>query len=350
MGVDSVANFATDRLSSAYRSELRKSGVLTGWPIVLLAGVVLAGCSSSRGLPLRSDDETRMVPNEQAFALPEIGGPAVTAVLEKRYANATEQDVLLATSAVTPGQNMLRIQIFGPVDTTLASQDTLRAGYLVAKNTGAEMRDLIPGVRMQTSGYYVQNEYGPFGYAVGRTTSGDTCLYAWQRITSTGFKQTWIGNKGSIQVRLRLCDQNASEQRLLQSMYGYTINASFKDQNWNPYGEPLPPDEALGRPGAPMYPVSASRFETVTEPIAEPPPLRQSGARRQAAAVPAQVPVQLPAPVGPIVPPPPGDELASSSASGARIMQSPASTVPSGAAPLVPPPPCLPNSTEMRCN
>jgi hypothetical protein len=68
---------------------------------------------------------------------------------------------------------------------------------------------------MQTSGYYVQNKYGAFGYAVGQTRSGDTCFYGWQRITSTGFTQTWIGNKGSIQVRLRLCDQNASRSECL---------------------------------------------------------------------------------------------------------------------------------------
>jgi hypothetical protein len=337
MSIDSVAVFVTSRLSSAYSSELRKFGPLTGWQTALLAAALVAGCS--KGLPLRSDDLTRIVPNEQAFALPEIGGPAVTAVLEKRYTNATEQDVLLATSAATSGQNILRIQVFGPVDTALANQETLRAGYLVARNVNAEMRELVPGVRMQTSGYYVQNKYGPFGYAVGRTKSGDTCFYGWQRITSTGFTQTWIGNKGSIQVRLRLCDQEASEQRLLQAMYGYTINASFKSKNWNPYGEPLPPDETLGRLGAPTYPVSASRFETVAEPIAEAPPKRRAVPRRQAAAVPAQAPAQRQAPIGPNVPPPPGDDVASSSQSGASTIQAPAATIPIGAVPLVPPPP-----------
>jgi hypothetical protein len=337
MSIDSVAVFAESRLSSAYRSQHGRLGTSTGWKVALLAAALVSGCS--RGLPLRSDDLTRIVPNEQAFALPEVGGPAVTAVLEKRYTNATEQDVLLATSSAVPGQNMLRVQIFGPVDRTLASQDKLRAGYLVAKNVNAEMRQLIPGVRMQTSAYYVQNKYGPFGYAVGRSSSGDTCLYGWQRITSTGVAQTWIGNKGSIQVRLRICDQSASEMRLLQSMYGYTINASFKDGHWNPFGTPLPPDETLGRGGAPVYPVSASRFETVAEPIAEAPaaPKRQSS--RQVA---VEQP-QLPAPIGPVVPPPPGAKIASSSSRAV-----PAS--PAAAAPLVPPPPCAPNSAESFCN
>lgn len=336
MSTDSVAKFAATRLSSAYRSELKKSGFSIERSALLAAGILLAGCS--RGMPVNSDQQTRMVPVEQAFAVPEVGGPMVAAVLEKRFANATEQDVLLATSAATPGQNMLRVQIFGPVETALATGDMLRAGHLPAKNINAEMRELIPGVRMQTSGYYVQNKYGPFGYAVGRTNSGDTCLYGWQRITSTGFTQTWIGNKGSIQVRLRLCDQNASEQRLLQSMYGYTISASFKDRNWNPYGEPLPPDETLGRPGAPIYPVSASRVEKVAEPIGAPPPERRPAARRQVANPSASTPVQQPAPVGPTVPPPP-DESIVSSQSGGRTMRAPATTVPDSVSPRVPPPP-----------
>jgi hypothetical protein len=340
MSTDSVAVFAVSRLSSAYRSEPARFGPSTGWKAALLATAVVSGCS--RGLPLRSDDLTRIVPNEQAFALPEVGGPAVTAVLEKRYTNATEQDILLATSSAVAGQNMLRVQIFGPIDTTLASQDKLRAGYLVAKNVNAEMRQLIPGVRMQTSAYYVQNKYGPFGYAVGRSGSGDTCLYGWQRITSTGVAQTWIGNKGSIQVRLRICDQSASEMRLLQSMYGYTINASFKDGHWNPYGTPLPPDETLGRGGAPIYPVSASRFETVAEPIAEAPaaPKRQSS--RQAAVEP-----RLPAPTGPVVPPPPGGKIAASSRGA---VAAPTTASPAGSGPLVPPPPCSTNGTESFCN
>lgn len=302
---------------------------------MVVAGLVLAGCS--KGMPLSTDDQTRLVPAEQAIALPDVGGPAVTAVLETRYSNAIQQDVLLATSASNSGQNMLRVQVFGPVETQRASGESLRAGFLPTKNIHAEMREQMPGVRMQVSSFYVQNKYGAFAYAVGQTKSGTTCFFGWQRITSTGWTQTWIGNKGSIQVRLRLCDDNASEARLLQAMYGFSINASFKDTNWNPYGVPLPPDETLGRPGAPMYPVSASRFETVGEPIAEPEPAapRRSAPRRQQASTtqaPQPVQQQIPAPIGPLVPPPPG-EVASSST--VRNVQVP----PAGATMAIPPPP-----------
>jgi len=299
-------------------------------PVILAAGFTV---SCSQGVPLRSSEQTRMVPTEQAMAVPEPGGPAVTAIVETSYSNATQQDVLLATSAATPGQNMLRIQIFGPLDPKLAGPEKLRAGYLPARNVNAEMRSLFPGVRMHTSAYYVQNNYGPFGYAVGRSASGDTCFYGWQRIASTGFTQTLVGNKGSIQVRLRLCDANASEARLLQAMYGYTITASFRDRNWNPYGEPLPPSESLGRPGAPMYPATTTGQEPVGGPVGVAVPVRKAS-RTTPAASRTPAPPALPAPTGPLVPPPPGTNPVSSAPGGDR-----ASPAPDAAVPVVPLPP-----------
>ena len=268
----------------------------------LLLGCLLAGCSTP---PLQNAVGTRMVEPEAAFAYPAPGGPAISAILERKYANATQQDILLATSARNSGQNMLRVQIYGPVDTKVAGRSRLREGYLPVTNVQSEMRQLIPGVAMHTSPYYVQNKYGPFGYAAGRSASGDTCVYAWQRITSTGMTQTWIGNKGSVQVRLRLCQQGASERALLQSMYDYTITAAFQSGNWNPYGEALPPAETLGRVGNPVYPLGQERFVSVT---GDPPP-QQPRRRPPATAKPADPPPQppqLPPAIGPAVPPPPG--------------------------------------------
>ncbi|MBZ9674320.1 cellulose biosynthesis protein BcsN [Mesorhizobium sp. ES1-1] len=296
-----------------------------------------------------------MVPNDTAFAFLAPGGPAISAVLERRFSNATQQDILLSTSAHTPGQNMLRVQIFGPVDTTEAGQDRLREGYLPIGNVGSEMRQVLPGIRMQTSPYYVQNKYGPFGYAVGRSASGDTCLYGWQRISSMGTTQTWVGNRGSVQVRLRICDQNASEQKLLEVMYGYTISTYFKSRNWNPYGVPASPDPSLGRSGQPIYPVGVSRFETVTSP---PPPRqpvpRASRARSEIAIEPQQAAV-LAAPVGPTVPPPPGSGPSTQSPRAAATIRPPTSPAAAAQAAdpglgiVVPPPPCAPTAASDGC-
>lgn len=320
---------------------------LSGWSARLLLGaglgilIGLAGCASPP--PLTNSTDTSLVPSETAFAYPAPGGPAVTAVLERRYANATQQDILLSTSARTPGQNVLRVQMFGPVDARLAGEGRLRDGYLPIGDVGSEMRQVLPGIRMQRSPFYVQNKYGPFGYAVGRSASGDTCLYGWQRITSTGSTQTLIGNKGSVQVRLRICDQDASEQHLLDSMYGYTISSAFKTRNWNPYGEAPAPDAALGKSGHPMYPVGATEFGTVTKPVSAAKPVRRV-VRRRVVAEQEPIAPQMQQAVGPIVPPPPGAQAAGVQDPGVAST----ATEPGAGTTTVPPPPCAGAATDCK--
>jgi hypothetical protein len=63
-----------------------------------------------------------------------------------------------------------------------------------------------------------------------------------------------MANYGAIQVRLRMCQAGATEEKLLSAMYGYTINASVGTAGWNPYGAPESVPTTLGRPGSPMYP------------------------------------------------------------------------------------------------
>lgn len=336
--------FAGARQISAFCRRTRAlRGILlvaTGLPLVL------AGCANPP--PITNSTGTSIVSSETAFAYPAPGGPSVTTVLERRFANATEQDILLSTSARTPGQNMLKVQMFGPVDASLAGDSKLRDGYLPIGDVGSEMRQVLPGIRMQRSPFYVQNKYGPFGYAVGRSASGDTCLYGWQRITSTGSTQTLIGNKGSVQVRLRLCDQNAPEQHLLDVMYGYTISSSFKTRNWNPYGNAPAPDEAIGKSGHPIYPLGATQFGTVTTPRAEPAKSVRRVPRPRVMAEQSPATPEQEQPIGPTVPAPPGGRTADAQ-SPRPVLPAPdegASGVP---ATLVPPPPCAQADTS-GCN
>lgn len=301
---------------------------------------MLAGCAQPQ---VASLTDTQMMSAEKAFAYPGPGGPAITAVLERRFANAIQQEIALATSAHTSGQNMLRVQLYGPVDTKTTGQTALREGFLPPSNIGTELRQLFPGVRMQRSPFYVQNRYGPFGYAVGRSASGDTCIYAWQRLTSTGSTQTLIGNKGSIQIRLRLCDQSLPEERLLQTMYEFTISSYFQTGGWNPYGDASPPDPSLGKSGAPIYPTPAGG---PAMPNAAPAPVA-APVKSSARVSPARSQPALPQPVGPVVPPPPvaraaGAETLPTTTSGQIAPPSP------GTAVTVPPPPCDPTTTNCR--
>jgi hypothetical protein len=304
--------------------------------MVFLAGLALAACAQQQP-QIATLSTTQLVPAQNAFAVPGPGGPAVMSVVEQRYANAVEQQIALSTSSHVSGQNMLRVQLFGPLDRGTTGQTRLREGYLPPGNVTAEMRRLIPGVRMVQSPYYVQNRYGPFGYAVGRASSGDTCLYGWQGLTSTGNAQTLIGNKGSIQIRLRYCDGALSEQRLLQAMYDYTISAYFRSGNWNPYGEPNAPDASLGKAGAPLYPVGKSETATVTGPPARREPTGPRSSTRQATRIVAMPKAE---PVGPVVPAPPVS--GATSATPGRLERTAPAERGGPPAVIVPPPPCDP--------
>ena len=310
--------------------------------ILLSALTVLGGCASM-GQPT-SGSGLATVPLDAAFVVPPPGGPAMVDIIQTRFPNATEQKILLAGTAATSGQNYLDVRFFGPVGNSGTGRTALKDKPLATTSFYSELRKEFPGIRMGRAGVYVQNRYGPFGYAVG-TNAGDTCLYAWQRIASTSTTTLLLRSRGVIQLRLRLCQAGASTEQLLAVMYGFSISAFFSDINWNPYGQTMSPDAALGRIGAPTYPTAAGAPEAAWEmepPAAQPivRPRRLNQAPRAATVVLAPAP--LPAPVGPQVPPPPGavaDPLA-----GAAIQTMPALSAMAPAA-TVPPPPCASSPT-----
>ncbi|KQY27222.1 hypothetical protein ASD31_00030 [Rhizobium sp. Root482] len=195
-----------------------------------------------------------IVPDETALALPPPGGPGIVNIVERRFSNAVQQDIYLFTSAATPGQNVMRVQLFGPVGLEYDGRTSLAYSSIRASEIGRETRRELPGMRLVQSPLYLQNNYGPFSYAYGRGRGDDACFYAWQQIRSREEARTTFQNRGTIQVRLRLCEAGASEEKLLRNMYGYTIRAGFDTAGWNPYGAAPGVDPALGRTGNPIYP------------------------------------------------------------------------------------------------
>jgi hypothetical protein len=292
------------------------------WPAgrACTAALVLALAACATPPVTQNDTRSGLVESEDAFAYPAPGGPTVKAVVQRSYSNAVEQEIVLETNSSLPGQNMLRIQMFGPADTGRPNQGTLKEEFEPGRNVAAEMRKLFPGVAMRRSLSYVQNKYGPFGYALGRS-GNDGCIYGWQRITSTGTTQVWVGNRGAIQIRLRLCESGASDAELLGNMYDFTIASSFGVKNWNPYGEPPTVDPSFGRVSRPIFPHSVDN-----RPPAQSDQPRRT--QRRAAPVAAQQPqAQAPAPVAP------GTYVAAPGG----YAPAPAVTPPSGQ--IVPPPP-----------
>lgn len=235
-----------------------------------LAGIVvtlgLAGCGAREGV--RLSDTVTTVPNETAFALPGPGGPAIVNIVERTFRNATQQDILLFTSASTPGQNVMRVQLFGPVGSKFEGTRSLGYSSVRASEIAREMRSALPGIALKQSPIYLQNNYGPFSYAYGRGRGNDACLYGWQQIRSPEDARTAFQNRGTIQVRLWLCEENASEEKLVSNMYGYTIRGAFNAAGWNPYGEPPSVDPTLGRSGHPIYPKTQDLHDNVM-PVVE---------------------------------------------------------------------------------
>jgi hypothetical protein len=217
-----------------------------------------AGCSTPGELGFAT--LMTEVPASQAAIVPPPGGPAVIAVLQRKYQNGLTQEIALSTASATTGQNAFYVTLSKEQETVSEIDDTLRAPRLNQEIVQKEMEERVPGVDMRTSLLYVQNKYGPFGFAVGRSAAGDNCLYAWQLIEPKEAALFVPG--GSISVRLRLCDADATEAQLLRSMYGFTIPAYYRSGSWNPYGAPPAPPAHLGEADAPIFPLGLGASET----------------------------------------------------------------------------------------
>lgn len=260
-------------------------GVRQFWPTTgiaaLAAAALLAGCAARDGVRLPAAN--RIVSDSEALIVPAAGGPAVVDVVQRNYANAVEQKVSLFTSSTIPGQNYLSIQMFGPMEAALDGENRLGFRPVHAANLSGEMREQIPGVAMKTSQFYLQNHYGPFGYAYGRSATGDSCLYGWQQLRARDNERTLFQNRGNIQIRARLCDSDADERDLLAVMYGYTINGTFEPQGWNPYGPPRPVDPTLGEDSSPIVPAAAELSTHAPRPAASAPRVQRVAVERSAA-------------------------------------------------------------------
>jgi hypothetical protein len=221
---------------------------------LLAAAAVLMGASACAG---RSElgYATLMseVPATRAIIVPPPGGPSVVAVLQRSYQNGVSQEIALSTASLTTGQNAFYVSLLNNASSPEGATETLTLRSLTPDRIQSEMEERIPGVEMQTSLVYVQNKFGPFGFATGRSSSGDLCLYAWQQIEPN--EPAVFVPGGAISVRLRLCDADASVEQLLRVMYGYTIAAYYLSESWNPYGSPPSPPANFGQIDAPMYPL-----------------------------------------------------------------------------------------------
>lgn len=194
------------------------------------------------------------------MVFPPPGGPEVISVVNRTFSNAVQQEIILRSDAQTPGQNYMKVEMFGTQRAEDTGKDGLSSSTLRSSAIAHEVRSAFPGVRMAMSSEYLQNNYGAFSYASGEGAGDDSCIYGWQQIRSPENTQQGFKNLGRINVTLRLCQSGVSVQQLLAVMYNYTITGSYSSENWNPYGSAQSPAAGVGRSGSPIYPVSATEF------------------------------------------------------------------------------------------
>ena len=257
---------------------------------------------SCAGEPTRLGTGTTSVAADEALVLPPVGQFAISGITQKRFNNALQQEIFLSTNSAVPGQNVVQVRFFGTSRAMTYGGDRLSFAPITEARIDSEMRGTLPGVPMVRSAYAVQNDFGPFGFAFGQAASGDLCMYAWQQLRAAEGEKPPFANNGAIQIRVRLCETGASEKQLLAFMYGFTINGSVDNPNWNPYGSPPPVRERLGQSGDPVWPGAEPVIpEAATMPALKTAsvPQRQPAPRR---AVPAPVRETVAAPVRPVLP------------------------------------------------
>ncbi|CDN57911.1 Hypothetical protein RG1141_PA10790 (plasmid) [Neorhizobium galegae bv. officinalis bv. officinalis str. HAMBI 1141] len=224
----------------------------------LLLVSMLTGCGTAGTVKAPVGPE--LLSADKALIMPPPGGPTVLGVVQTQHTNATEQTVSLATNSSIPGQNYLKVSFIGGSQ----GSNTSMGHYRTVNEAGLrrEYAAAVPGVRMTRSNIYLQNAYGPFAYASGRSAGGDACLFGWQQIRSRSSGSGIGRDFGMVQMRLRLCDKRANESELLSVMYGYTLIGTFHGEIWNPFGSPSSGDPRIGQTGQPIYPAAQPSAQT----------------------------------------------------------------------------------------
>ena len=280
---------------------LSKRGVGRLGLAAALFGLLLSGCATTSDLPAT---EAEIVRTSSTFVMPPPGGPAILSVVSSTFPNAIRQDIFLATDARSTGENKISVIRFVGRGGD-GSDSAIKDIPFTQVNLTEEALAAWPGSGMAVSPYFVQNSYGPFGYAIAKPPNGDTCLYAWQRI-EPALKPSGAIARGTIIIRVQACQRGASEQALLEILYRLRLNFEVFPGRRAP--------AAIGAIAAPIRPVGAAGFVEVI-PTSAPPVRAAAPAVRTPATpppAPAIVTVPVPPPGAPIVPGPSGTMGASS--------------------------------------
>jgi hypothetical protein len=292
---------------------------------VALLVAIIDGCAAPRTIVVNESE--RQVSVDQAFVSLGPNAPPALSIVEYPYENATRQTVRLATRGNTPGENSLRIDIIGIKNSGISRDATLPDAPLEAAQLGLDAEEALPGIPLRTSLVYLQNRFGPFGYAVGKSAQGDECIYAWQRVATPDRDINPVNSRNTLSLRLRLCEPHTSEAGLIANMMGLSVNVGVSGGlAWTP--EPKQFSSDIGSSGATIGPPQIlAAVSPYAEQTARHSRRHAVKPRGEIVEAPIAGPTQNPLTGDAVLVPPPG---AASAAPTAPTAQGPVVPVPEG--------------------
>ena len=194
---------------------------------LVLTGLPLAACTDLAEMRAGAPITTATTPAtlatevgaERALArLPAEAG-AVVSVTERREKDRLTQTVTLSGDAMARGGNRIRV--------VAANRDPAVTPRMTEERLEAELAAELPGIDMRPIGRMASASGAPLGLASGRSSDGTTCVYAWQESRavpqggrSGGF---FASDEVDLSVRVRLCRQGMSEERLVALVEGLSL-------------------------------------------------------------------------------------------------------------------------------
>ncbi|MGJ8572121.1 MAG: cellulose biosynthesis protein BcsN [Hoeflea sp.] len=162
-----------------------------------------------------------VAPEYAAAYLPQVAG-GIKAVRQSSKPEQVFQTILYPNPGYQAGENSLSVSIAPPSSGKSYYQAPSQ------REIANEMRIALPGIAMTIASVPGENLQGPFGYAIGRASGGDSCIFGWQiaedisRSDQVGFSKL-ASKRYAAKLRLRYCHPSLSEAALVSLMSGLKV-------------------------------------------------------------------------------------------------------------------------------
>ena len=188
-----------------------------------LSGMDTYSSAASKAFYYRDPALTQRLGAAGALAVLPASAGRILEVDQTRYSNGLVQKIILSGGRHGAGDNEIdvTVQVNHDPDGKAINPITLPASD--DASIADELSRRFPTVAMHDVPVLLQNHYGPYGLAAGRTATGERCIYAWQSFRNFGHRNrvapaTLVGGllapaePGTI--RVRLCQKGVSADAL----------------------------------------------------------------------------------------------------------------------------------------